>query len=362
MKVKFLQAHKGDSILISFVDAEGLGRNIIIDGGTSATYYNVSYNKAGPLKVEIDKIIERDEKVDLLILSHIDNDHIEGLLKWFSIDKQVPELVKSVWFNSGKTISKTYEELENSGLQLNINIRGDVAYTGVPEALEFEKFLLERQLWKYDIVKTGDQENVHGFTLKVLTPSVRQLKKLVKEYEKHTDISSYTSGSSSNWDKSIKSIIQEEAKSNFKFKQDSSVKNGSSITTLCSFQNKNFLFLADGHPKEILKSLKSLGYSKSNPVEVELFQIAHHGSKANMNKELLEVVKTNNYVISTDSSSHGHPHKEVIARIISVNPKAIIHFNYTYVRENVFIDQDFMDFPDFKTRLIAEYEIENDRR
>ena len=86
-------------------------------------------------------------------------------------------------------------------------------------------------------------------------------------------------------------------------------------------------------------------------------QIAHHGSKKNMNKKLLEMVETDNYVISTNSTSHHHPHKATLARIITVNPKAIIHFNYSYVRENVFKEKDFEDFPNIKTRLISEYSI-----
>lgn len=38
MKVKFLPAFNGDSILITFMDNENQERNILIDGGTPKTY------------------------------------------------------------------------------------------------------------------------------------------------------------------------------------------------------------------------------------------------------------------------------------------------------------------------------------
>ena len=57
-------------------------------------------------------------------------------------------------------------------------------------------------------------------------------------------------------------------------------------------------------------------------------KLCHHGSHLNTNKELLSIVKTNRYVISTDSSTYGHPHKRTIARILNLNPAAEIIFNY----------------------------------
>lgn len=101
MKIKFLQAGNGDSFLISFLEND-IPRNILIDGGIEQTYYSSSTNVNGELYLEIDSIRQRSESIDLLILSHIDNDHICGLLKWFELDNNAHELVKNVWFNSGK--------------------------------------------------------------------------------------------------------------------------------------------------------------------------------------------------------------------------------------------------------------------
>ena len=129
MIIKFLEAHKGDSILISHQDDEGTSRNILIDGGMSSTYFNSSYNQYGQLHLEIEKIKKRKEKIDLLILSHIDNDHIEGLLKWFSTDAKAYNLVGQVWFNSGKSIAQFFKKEENNDLRLNLKVP-NTTYTG----------------------------------------------------------------------------------------------------------------------------------------------------------------------------------------------------------------------------------------
>ncbi|ASV32331.1 MULTISPECIES: ComEC/Rec2 family competence protein [Maribacter] len=356
MIIKFLEAHKGDSILISHQDDEGTSRNILIDGGMSSTYFNSSYNQYGQLHLEIEKIKKRKEKIDLLILSHIDNDHIEGLLKWFSTDAKAYNLVGQVWFNSGKSIAQFFKKEENNDLRLNLKVP-NTTYTGVAEAIEFEDYLLKHKIWDKKIIRQGDEFALFGVQLKILSPDNSQLKKLVGEYNKKTGDPVYTSGKKEDWAKNLKDIIQKETLDSFRFKQDTSVKNGSSITVLLTYAEKNFLFLADSHPDRVLKSLQELGYSKEKPIPVELFQISHHGSKSNMHKELLEVVKTNKYVISTDSSSHGHPHKATLARIISVNPQAVIYFNYENVKKSIFTEQDLNDFPNFETKLISEYPV-----
>ena len=70
------------------------------------------------------------------------------------------------------------------------------------------------------------------------------------------------------------------------------------------------------------------------------------------------MVDTHNYIISTNSSGHGHPHKSVIARIVNKNPKAIIYSNYERVVDNLLTDQDKVGFPELQVNLITEFRIE----
>ena len=121
-KIKSLKAQNGDSFLISFVDENSMPKNILIDGGREAAYYDSSNNLHGELKSEIDAIKARKENIDLLILTHIDNDHICGLLKWFEMDTEAYKLIKNVWFNSGKLIADFFKKPENKDLAVGLKI------------------------------------------------------------------------------------------------------------------------------------------------------------------------------------------------------------------------------------------------
>jgi len=342
MKIKFLKALNGDSILLSFKDGDK-DRNILIDSGNGHAYYNRSTNTDGDLKLEIDSIKNKKEFIDLLILTHIDNDHICGLIEWFRRDKEAYKLIKNIWFNSGKSIAKHLNEPENIDLNVELDIFTDPK-TGVNEAIEFENFLEGKGIWNKKIVLQGVDINKHGIKIQVLSPEESQLRRLLKEYKKATGDHTYTAPKEKDWNRNIKSFIEEENQNTFTFEQDASVKNGSSISFILTFKEKNFLFLGDSHPKGIVEYLKKLGASKENPIQVELFKVSHHGSKGNTNKELLDIIKADNYFISTDSTGHNHPNKRTLARIINANPNATFHFNYEHVRNEVFSIQDRIDF------------------
>ncbi len=343
MTFKFLKAQCGDSFLISFTDKTGIPRNILIDGGMDQTWEDPIFAD-GDLKKEITRIRDNGEKIDLLILTHIDNDHICGLLKWFEMDDKAYKLITNVWFNSGKLIAKELKKPENPDLQLNLKISNDT-YTGVSEALNFEEYLLNNDIWKQELIKYGYLFEEYGIKISVLSPDRSQLKKLLEKFKKETkDDIAYTGGEKRDWDSNLSDLISEESQPGYKFKQDASPSNGSSISFVLNIDDKNFLFLGDCHPKGIIKALAKEGFSKDNPLKVEFMKLSHHGSKANTCKELLEMISTNNYIISTDASSHGHPNKRTLARILSNNPRAVFHFNHENVFEEVFTKNDFKDF------------------
>lgn len=353
MKVKFLQAGNGDSILLSFNDGEK-NRNILIDGGVEETYFCNSTGLYGELETEVDSIRERNEVIDLLILTHIDNDHICGLLKLFELDDNAYKLIKNVWFNSGKLIAQNFNESENTDLRVGLRIYSD-PQTGVHEAIEFEDYLEKKAIWNKKLIIQGQKLEQYGVRIEILSPNEAQLKRLLKEYKKVTGDNTYTAGKENDWRTNIKDFIEEENMPDFKFTEDSSVKNGSSISFILTFKDLHFLFLGDSHPNDVVKQLKTLGYCKDKQLEVEFIKVSHHGSKANTSKELIEIVNTNNYVFITDSTRHNHPNKRTLARILNVNPNAIFHFNYQYVMDNVFNKNDYSVFGNFKVKNTSEF-------
>lgn len=338
MVIKFLKAQNGDCTSIQYVDDSGIKRNIIIDAGLDATYFDPATNTFGELKAEVDSIKVRKENIDLLILTHIDNDHICGFLKLFEMDTEIPGFISKVWFNSGKLIAEKIKEEENKALGIKMQKTGLVT-TGVHEGIDFEDFLLRYKFWERELILCGQEHFVHDAKFEILGPTIPQLRKLLKEYHNKTQDDVYTGAEGNDWATDIATFIEEEG-TKYRFSQDGSVKNGSSISFILTLQGKRFVFLGDSHPNPVAQTLAKLGYTKEKPLDVEFLKVSHHGSKANSNKQLLAAINTENYMISTNSAGHGHPHKRTLSRIIARNPNAIIHFNYEHVRKEVFNKAD----------------------
>lgn len=350
MKIKFLKAFNGDSIWISFLEND-IPRNIIIDGGIGDTYITTSTNK-GDLYKTIEYIREKNEFIDLIVLTHFDDDHIGGILRWLNKDKEASSLIKKVWFNSGKEIANKFNSDENKDLDIEIVDGEDDFHTSPKQGIKFEKYLRDNNLWEGEIIEQGSEYNLFGLKFKVLSPNNKRLDKLLKLYEKQKDY--FTSGDEYDFKTSLEDFIIEENLPNFQFKEDTSVANGSSIAFIMEYDNKNFLFLADAHPSVVIEGLNKIGYNKENLLNVELMKLSHHGSMYNTSNELLEIVKTNNYLISSNATKHGLPNKRMIARIINNNPHAFIYFNYD-LKDIIFSEQDWKDYPNFRSKMQNEF-------
>lgn len=342
MKIKFLKAGNGDSFLLTIGQGKAT-RNILIDGGIDKTYYDESIAQDGDLLKIITEIKKKEQFIDLLILTHIDNDHICGLLEWFEKDKEATDLIKTIWFNSGKKIAEHFKEEENEDLNIELKIFRD-AKTGVREAIQFETFLEGKGIWDGRIIKQGQKYNQSGISIHILSPNEDQLYKLLKEYRRVLGKDAYTAHKEKDWNRNICDFITEEDDPKWRFSQDYSPKNGSSISFLLSYEERDYLFLADSHPKPIVEYLESIGHSKEDPSELELFKVSHHGSKANTNKEIIQLFKAKKYFISTDGTSDNHPNKRTLSRIVEVNKNANFYFNYQHIRNELISEKDFSDY------------------
>lgn len=350
MRIKFLKAFNGDSILISFLE-NGTPRNILIDGGIGDTYKTTS-NVKGDLHEVIEKIREDKQFIDLLVLTHFDDDHIGGILRWLNKDKDAVSLIKKVWFNSGKEIAKKFKNAENQDLDIEVVDGADDFYTSPKQGIKFEKYLRDNKLWEGKIIEQGAICDLFGLKFKILSPNDDKLDKLLRLYEKQKAY--FTSGGEYDFETSLKEFIDEESKPGFKFLEDTSVANGSSIAFIMEYENRNFLFLADAHPSVVIEGLNKFDYNKDNPLNAELMKVSHHGSMYNTNKELLEIVKTDNYLISSNATKHGLPNKRTIARIIHNNPNAFIDFNYD-LKDSIFSVQDWKDCSIFRSKMQNEF-------
>jgi len=342
MELQLLQANNGDAIHLRTLDEEGFFRNILIDGGTANAYILKNKKGDGDLKRLITEIRNRKESIDLLVLTHVDDDHIGGILKWFEQDKQANDLVKKVWFNSGRLIAEHFHE-KGKEKEDNLLIPMDNSFnTSIKQGMSFEDFIDVHKIWDRRLIKNGDVIEMFGLQFTILSPSYNKLEKLLNQWEKEVPImetamiSDYTTN------------LTELIKSDF-FKEDASIPNGSSIAFIVEDGDKKMMFLGDAHPQPVIDSLIDMGYSAQNPVKVDYVKLSHHGSRGNTNYDLLNLVQSENFLISSDNSVHGLPDKQCLARIINCKEHVNLYFNYPELIPRIFSEQDYLDFPNFST-------------
>ena len=377
IKIEFLQAEHGDCILISYME-----KNILIDTGTRNIYYeqNGKNKKYGVLKKKISNL-KLGQKIDLLIMTHVDNDHIGGVMQWLKKSpKEFKNVIGKVWFNSGKLIheylkfegliwsDEKYEmKLKDFNYQYNRFYKNSLkmifsesAKTSITDGVTFEHKLEEYGLWDRKLIIAGEEYNEFGINFKILSPTKKTLISLLKKW--HTEKpDSLTSGSKKLSVKEKQTEDYKELLKNFnidKFKEDNTDHNGSSIAFILEIEDKKMLFLADAYPSVICDSLKKLGYSSSDKkLEVEFVKIAHHGSQKNTSIDLLKMIKSDKYIVSTNGQKYGHPNKVIFARLVKQNPKCEIYLNYPKLKDKIFLEDDFKDYPSFKVCSTGDLKI-----
>lgn len=377
MKITVFQACNGDSFLL-----ETEASIALIDGGYVDTYKNFIKPKLLKLKDE--------KELFHIIVTHIDNDHISGIIKFIEENK-VNELINVdfFWHNSfnqikdiknglvfkGKSISELsinyiLKEEEVATIDKNIS-----AVQGSTLASLLKKYNYNwNTLFENNLISTDSNEQIStgDLTFKILSPNNEKLNELIKYWKKELYKKGYSSDEnlidfnedafeyilslekekkrltkkdvSSGSDINIEGLVKE------KFIEDDTATNGSAIAFVIENKDFKFLFLADSHPSIIVKNLKKHYKEEEFPIKFDLIKIAHHGSKSNTSPELLKLIDSEKYIFSTNGLIHNHPDKETIARIISrpVEFTRNLYFNYSLEAIKGFKNEALMKKYNFK--------------
>jgi len=344
--VRVLQAKHGDCILVSHDGASGVF-NLLIDGGTSTTFrYGPRQLYPGALSIALDELKAKQQHIDLAILTHIDDDHIHGLIKAFEKPGYLGQMVKHIWFNSSRLITRHFSVSEIH--ENNISLLDDYPQTTVNQGRDLEDLLDQIGCVRAPLIMKGQTHEVGPFKVKVLSPGREQLEKLLHIWPAEAD-SGKTSAYESDYKLSLEDIWLDDS-----FQSDTSVYNGSSIAFMLEADCKSMLFLGDAHDDVVSMSLRELGYSKTNKLKLDLVKLSHHGSQYNTSSELLQLVDAPIYIVSTDGSRHGLPNKRTIARVIKSTQGKLL-FNYGHVIAPLLLDAEVEDY---SSRLeVLDYDI-----
>ena len=163
IRVRVLQANHGDCILVTHEGSDGTF-NLLIDGGNPGTFkYGPQDRIKGELCILLDELKAQGQHLDLVILTHIDDDHIGGLLKALKTPSY-GQLVKSVWFNSSRLITDHFNSSEIP--ENEIYVQDSSPDTSVRQGKKFEEFLDGLGVERGDIVMSGQEigeQGMHAF-------------------------------------------------------------------------------------------------------------------------------------------------------------------------------------------------------
>lgn len=349
MNITFYQSECGDAAKLSFIGNDEKQHYIFIDSGFERSFKNC-------IREDIEEIIKNNEVIDYWIVTHIHDDHIGGIKKYIDYI-QAGELkdVVSKWIYNAPRFYNTSKSIESEISVARSIGQGDILYnylSGIDKTPNI------------DFNEDTQTLDIFGLKIIFLTPTVYKLSALrtlyninkMRPFELIED-DSISEASSASQNDYLKKISEFDLHN---FTEDTNIENGSSISFIIELNDKRILWLADSHPSDVANSLSNLEekYSSINKLKCNWVKVTHHGSKANNNNALYDLIESENYMISSNGENkHKLPNKEALARILRNSKRDIkMKYNlyYTYDNEtlrnifkidgeNVFKDHNFQN-------------------
>lgn len=323
-QLEALPAKFGDSILLHW----GGGKAALIDGGP-----------AGVWKEAVRKRLEKlgqtqggTPALELLVLSHIDDDHIHGLLDLTAAMKKAkddgqPPIVKirRAWANSfDDVIGNDGKELIGPGgtVASLASADGTAVIASVNQGRKLRVALRGLSLdgnapFGTLIVATGDGKSVKtiaGLKLTVIAPSGERVKALQKE-----------------WSKKVKALKKKKAApAELAELLDKSVPNLSSIALLAEAEGRRMLLTGDARGDDLLEGLEEAGLlDEEGRIELDVLKLPHHGSDRNVDEEFFDRIRADHYVASGDGT-HENPERKTFEYLSAAREDDDFTIHITY--------------------------------
>lgn len=299
---------------VEWNDGEGATRRMLVDGGRG---HPGRLPKA--LADRLDRQPQSRRLFDLVVCTHIDADHIGGLLAL--VDEPPPGVaVADVWFNGRDHLDVLGPA---QGDHLSTGLRRDPA--------RWNRAFTSRAVV---VPHHGDLPVVRlpGLTITLLSPTRAQLAELARHWpqilsQAQSDLTT---------DRPPPDTLQGELDDRTvelhrlparPYTPDGSAANASSIAFVAEDDEGSRVLLAGDATAEVLAS--SLGQlAGEGRYRVDLCKVPHHGSRHNTSPQLLEMLDCRNWLISTSGARFGHPGREAMARILCRPEPTTVWFNY----------------------------------
>jgi beta-lactamase superfamily II metal-dependent hydrolase len=304
-----LEAKHGDALLLHY-GTRANPRLVVIDGGPAGVYSKT-------LKPRLRTLRDRRSpgkrlEIDLLMVSHIDDDHINGVLALVEdlaelrkAGEELPFDIRTLWHNSfeeltagdtaslalpaGDVSAAAVGDAPPAGLPLSRRGALIVLSVGQGQSLRNQANFLGLSMPKLVVYGGGQarKRNVVGdLTLQVLGPNEKRVVKLREEWLKELEKKARTGAA--DFQASAAAFV------------DNSVANLSSIVVLVRQGERTILLTGDARGDDILDALTEAELLTNEHIHVDLLKMPHHGSDRNVTTDFFRKVTADHYLISAD--------------------------------------------------------------
>lgn len=310
-KINILQVLYGDAFILECRRGENKGV-VVVDGGP--TVCSNSF---------IDSVW-KCQPIDLMVLTHYDEDHIGGILSLMDdcLDSGEEIPVKEIWATCAKYVEVADSTRTSPGQGVSLaKILSDYA----------EKGLLA---WRNDICE-GYKVDLKFAEIEVVSPTEKVMKMSIMKQEIEDGApTSATNRTNADLQTTFEDLASNKVKAP-NLNHPSQLANAASIAFILRCDDFSVLMLGDCYPHNVVSYLRAKGYSETTPLQVDYVKVSHHGSRNNTSNELMDIIKCNNYIISTNGGDGGtnHPDRETFAHILchptrDMNEKVHFYLNY----------------------------------
>jgi hypothetical protein len=337
LKLRVVQARYGDSLILE----SGTGKRrkyILVDGGPGGVF--------GPyLSAELKKIAAEGGRLERVVLTHIDEDHVAGLLEFMESlqaakDQHQPPMIAvgGMWHNGFSKIvpeeAQAAADLEFEMMSLP-DVSGPLEEPAAPshQPLSEPEESPEAGMWSPALdygVKEGHQlqlidaeldiQRNEGFPGQLVT--VESAPRPLKLAGMRIWILGPTQA---NLNKLHDKWLQWLTKEGISFgvpgaqvKPDSSEANLSSIMFLAEVGKRRIIMTGDGLGDDVVAGLEQCGLMPpGGTFHVDILKLPHHGSARNVVGRLLDHVLADTYVISADGK-YGNPDWQTLNWLIDM--------------------------------------------
>ena len=315
IQLEALPGDDGDCLWIEWPDRNGATHRMLVDGGRG------SPRQIPPGLAERLARQPADQRdFDLLVCTHIDVDHIGGLLAL--ANKPPPGFrVADVWFN-GRRHLDLLGPAQGDELSAAFTRRAmpwNTAFGGGPVFVPLR----------------GDLPVVElpGLRITLLSPARAQLARLGRSWPQVlADAEAGLAPARPPADvlrrEDADRDVELRGLTKRPYTPDPSAANGSSIAFLAEDDDGDRVLLAADATAEVLAASLRRAAAGGRDYRVDVCKVPHHGSRHNTSPELLSLLDCRHWLISTSGQRHSHPHREAMARILCRPDEATAWFNY----------------------------------